>query len=197
MLARTAQLLRPAASRCWRRPVPAVTTSVRNFAKKKKKSKGNKGADEKKSKGGNKETAAAPDATEQVDIFADAFDAPLAAGLDKAVGGLAATLGRMRGNAPSAELFEGCSVDARAAARRRFFSPRRRLRRVGARTSRRPAFRDRPPCFHATAARYGAAAPLATVAHVAIRSPTLVEAPFRAGRERRRHDFNARACSRS
>ena len=70
MLARTAQLLRPAASRCWRRPVPAVTTSVRNFAKKKKKSKGNKGADEKKSKG-NKETAAAPAATEQVDIFAE------------------------------------------------------------------------------------------------------------------------------
>ena len=173
LLARTARLLqrstRTAAclQRLQRRP-PVVTTVQRSFAKKKKKSKGKQPAE-----------AASTTEDDAVDIFADAFDAPLAAGLDKAVGGLAATLGRMRGNAPSAELFEGCSVDARAAARRRFFSPIRRLRRVGARTSRRPAFRGLPPCFHATAARYGAAAPLATVAHVAIRSPTLVEAPRR------------------
>ena len=133
LLARTARLLRPAASRCWRRPVPAVTTSVRNFAKKKKKSKGNKGADEKKSKGGNKETAAAPDATEQVDIFADAFDAPLIAGLDKTITQLEGTLKTMRGGDVNAELFDACAVEA-----------------------------------------YGDRQPLATVAHVAVASPTLV-----------------------
>ena len=133
MLARTAQLLRPAASRCWRRPVPAVTTSVRNFAKKKKKSKGHKGADEKKSKGGNKDTAALPAATEQVDIFADAFDAPLIAGLDKTITQLEGTLKTMRGGDVNAELFDACAVEA-----------------------------------------YGDRQPLATVAHVAVASPTLV-----------------------
>jgi hypothetical protein len=183
-------MLLAAASRAARAARPASLAATRGLAKK------NKGGGRKARKAAAEAPASDADAG-AVDIFADAFDAPLAAGLDKAVGGLAATLGRMRGNAPSAELFEGCSVDARAAARRRFFAPRRRLRRVGARTSRRPAFRGRPPCFHATAARYGAAAPLATVAHVAIRSPTLVEAPRRAVRERRRHDFNVRVCSRS
>ena len=132
LLARTARLLRPAASR-WRRPVPAVTTNVRNFAKKKKKSKGNKGADEKKSKGGNKETAAAPDATEQVDIFAELFDAPLITGLDKTITQLETTLKTMRGGDVNAELFDACAVEA-----------------------------------------YGDRQPLATVAHVAVASPTLV-----------------------
>ena len=132
LLARTARLLRPAASR-WRRPVPAVTTNVRNFAKKKKKSKGNKGADEKKSKGGSKETAAAAPPTEQVDIFADAFDEPLITGLDKTITQLETTLKTMRGGDVNAELFDACAVEA-----------------------------------------YGDRQPLATVAHVAVASPTLV-----------------------
>ena len=105
----------------------------RNFAKKKKKSKGNKGADEKKSKGGSKETAAAPDATEQVDIFAELFDAPLITGLDKTITQLESTLKTMRGGDVNAELFDACAVEA-----------------------------------------YGDRQPLATVAHVAVASPTLV-----------------------
>ena len=122
MLARTAQLLRPAASRCWRRPVPAVTTNVRNFAKKKKKSKGKQPAE-----------AASTTEDDAVDIFADAFDEPLIAGLDKTIAQLEGTLKTMRGGDVNAELFDACAVEA-----------------------------------------YGDRQPLATVAHVAVASPTLV-----------------------
>ena len=74
-----------------------------------------------------------PGRCEQVDIFADAFDAPLITGLDKTITQLEGTLKTMRGGDVNAELFDACAVEA-----------------------------------------YGDRQPLATVAHVAVASPTLV-----------------------
>ena len=68
-----------------------------------------------------------------MDIFADAFDAPLITGLDKTITQLEGTLKTMRGGDVNAELFDACAVEA-----------------------------------------YGDRQPLATVAHVAVASPTLV-----------------------
>ena len=127
LLARTARLLqrstRTAAclQRLQRRP-PVVTTVQRHFAKKKKKSKGKQPAE-----------AASTTEDDAVDIFADAFDAPLIAGLDKTITQLEGTLKTMRGGDVNAELFDACAVEA-----------------------------------------YGDRQPLATVAHVAVASPTLV-----------------------
>ena len=126
LLARTARLLqhstRTAAclQRLRRRP-PVVTTLMRNFAKKKKKGKGKQPAE------------AAPATDDAVDIFAELFDAPLIAGLDKTITQLETTLKTMRGGDVNAELFDACAVEA-----------------------------------------YGDRQPLATVAHVAVASPTLV-----------------------
>jgi hypothetical protein len=106
LLARTARLLqhstRTAAclQRLQRRP-PVVTTLQRHFAKKKKKGKGSKAAE-----------AAAPATDDAVDIFADAFDAPLIAGLDKTITQLETTLKTMRGGDVNAELFDACAVEA-------------------------------------------------------------------------------------
>ena len=105
LLARTARLLqhstRTAAclQRLRRRP-PVVTTLMRNFAKKKKKGKGKQPAE------------AAPATDDAVDIFAELFDAPLIAGLDKTITQLETTLKTMRGGDVNAELFDACAVEA-------------------------------------------------------------------------------------
>ena len=122
LLARTARLAATRTAACLPRRPPVVTTLQRHFAKKKKKGKG-------------KQPAEAAPATEDdaVDIFAELFDAPLIAGLDKTITQLETTLKTMRGGDVNAELFDACAVEA-----------------------------------------YGDRQPLATVAHVAVASPTLV-----------------------
>ena len=103
LLLRTARLTATRTAACLqrlqRRP-PVVTTVQRHFAKKKKKSKGKQPAE------------AAPATDDAVDIFADAFDAPLIAGLDKTVAQLEGTLKTMRGGDVNAELFDACAVEA-------------------------------------------------------------------------------------